>query len=551
MKNNRVRDSYGKNQIITGEYDAALSAKCLNGIFVGKVDDDALVFRGIPFAKPPIGELRWKKPEAVDDCDAIFEAYYNGKSPIQSQWHTEQASYYPQGEDCLYLNLWKNRTDISEKKPVMVFFHGGSYGWGGTADPMYDGKNFVTKQPDIILVTVGYRIGLMGFIDLSYCEGGEEYPDAPNLGLLDQIEALRWIRKNIASFGGDPENVTVFGESAGGGSVSLLPIIPQAKGLYRRVIAESGSVALTFSKEECRDFSERLIKEAGTNRMSDLMMLSEDELKKINEEINQYNSFPQRDGRLIPLDPYKPYEDGMTKDIDILIGTNAEEMNYWIGETGGLVPYRVSMSIKFENDMKMLPEEDKKRAKLFMSHMKGHNLWRMSRFYDELMFRLPAVAQAQHHAANGGKAYMYYWMVPSAVPMRKACHAVELSYVFGNCDETIYTGEPADQALSDTVMQMWTNFARTGDPSVKGLRWEPYREENRATMIFTEQPYIKYNPLDGRRKVLAPILRHMINPSYATLDYNVPFVRKAFLGGTALLAGATLLAVSIIRKKKK
>nr|WP_316622269.1 carboxylesterase family protein [uncultured Ruminococcus sp.] len=549
MESNRVRDSYGVNQLITGEYDAALSAKCHNGIFVGKSESDVLAFRGIPFAKPPVGELRWKAPEAAEDCTDVFEAYYNGKSPIQTEWPSEQASYYPQGEDCLYLNLWKNQADPTEKKPVMVFFHGGAYGWGGTVDPLYDGRNFVTKQSDIILVTVGYRTGLMGFVDLSYLEGGEDFPDAPNLGLLDQIEALRWVQKNIAAFGGDPDNVTIFGESAGGGSASLLPIIPQAKGLFRRAIAESGSVVLTFSKEECRDFTRRLIREAGTKKMSDLMALSEEQLQKINEELNSYNNFPQRDGRLIPVDPYLPYEEGATKDVDLLIGTNSEEMNYWIGEVGGVIPFRFTIPIKYENDLRLLNHEEKQRVKRFMSVMKGHSMFRMARFYDELMFRLPAVAQAEAHAEHGGKAYMYLWTIPSAITMRNACHAVELAYVFGNREETIYTGQVADEKISDTIMQMWTNFARTGNPSTDRVIWERYNGTKRATMILSETPHLQDDPLSGRRKLLFPLLKHMINPSYADLDYNVPFVKKVIAGGAALLAGATYLTYKLIKKK--
>ena len=147
----RIRESYGENQVITGEYDEALSAKCSNGIFVGAKSGNIAAVRGIPFAKPPVGELRWKPPVPAQDSSLVREAYYNGKSPIQTEWPSEQASFYPRGEDCLYLNVWKNLTDTTEKKPVMVFFHGGSYGWGGTADPMYDGKNLVSKQTDIIL----------------------------------------------------------------------------------------------------------------------------------------------------------------------------------------------------------------------------------------------------------------------------------------------------------------------------------------------------------------------------------------------------------------
>ena len=546
---NRIRASYSDNRIITGDYDAALSAKCRNGVFVGRCSGEVLAFRGIPFAKPPVGVLRWKAPEPADDGDVVREAYYNGRSPIQTLWPTEQASCYPQGEDCLYLNVWQNRSCGAVKKPVMVFFHGGSYGWGGTADPLYDGANFVTAQKDIVMVTVGYRTGLMGFVDLSYLEGGEEYPDAPNLGILDQIEALRWIRQNIAAFGGDPDNVTIFGESAGGGSVSLLPIIPQAKGLFRRVIAESGSVALTFSKEECREFTARLIREAKTRRMSDLIRMSEGQLRMINEKLNLYNNFPQRDGRLIPEDPYLPYREGQTADIDLLIGTNAEEMNYWVEEIGGVIPFRFGIPIKYENDMKTLSPQDRARAARFLSSLKGHSMWRMARFYDEVMFRLPAVAQAQWHADSGGRAYMYFWTKPSSLPLRKACHAVELAYVFGNRHETIYTGHIADEALTRTVMEMWANFARTGDPSTEGLTWDRYDEKTRTTMILCDHPHQTDDPFGGRRELLFPLLGRMINPSYATLDYNVPFVRKSIAIGAAVAAGAAALAVRWLRKR--
>ena len=548
---NRIRDSYGVNITVCGDYDQSLSAKCENGIFVGRKSESICEFRGIPFAKPPVGKLRWKAPELVESSDIVMQAYYNGKSPIQTEWPSEQASYYPQGEDCLYLNIWKNLDDTTPDKPVMVFIHGGSYGWGGTADPMYDGKNFVSAHPDIILVSIGYRIGLMGFVDLSYFEGGEDYPDAPNLGILDQIEALRWIQRNIRAFGGNPKNVTIFGESAGGGSVSLLPMIPCAKGLFCRVIAESGSVALTFSKEECREFSKKLKHMSGAQSVSQLQRLSEFDLQQINEKLNQYNNFPQRDGKLIPLNPYKPYENGETADIDMLIGTNAEEMNYWIEEVGGMTPYRLLSSIKFENDMKILSASDKKRVRDFMSLKKEDRIWRMSRFYDEMMFRLPAVEQARLHSKNGGKTYMYYWTVPSTLPMHKACHAVELAYVFGNRDETIYTGEPAGKSLSDTVMQMWTNFARTGDPSTDSLTWERYSEPERATMVIDRHPYMQNDILRSQRELLSPLLRYMINPSYAMLDYNVPFIRKAVAGGLALTAGLAAVIIFAIKSLSK
>jgi len=554
MKNNNdahgtIRNAYGENRPVIGDYDKTLAVSCRNGTFVGKRVGEVLAFKGIPYAKPPIGMLRWQAPQPTDDNSGIFQAYYNGKTPIQTEWETERASYYPQGEDCLYLNIWSNETNPGTNKTVMVFFHGGSYGWGGTADPIYDGESFVRKQSDIVLVTVGYRVGLMGFVDFSEVPGGEAFPDAPNLGLLDQIEALRWIQKNIAAFGGNPDNITIFGESAGGGSVSLLPIIPAAKGLFKRVIAESGSVALTFSKEECRAFTKQLLKEANADSMQDLMNMTECELMRVNEKVNSINNFPQRDGNLIPLDPYLPYEQGETSDIDILIGTNANEMNYWVGEVGGIVPYCFTMPIKFENDLKILSMNERNRVQLFMNNLKGHNKWRMTEFYNELMFRLPAVHQAEEHAKNGGKAYMYYWTVPSVIPLRKACHAVELAYVFGNLNESIYTGQRADEELSDTVMQLWTNFARTGDPSTDKLQWKPYDKSHRFTMVLSEKPHLAEDVLQHQRRVLSPLLKRMINPSYADLDYNVPFVRKIAAGVLLALAGISTAVYLAVKKK--
>lgn len=543
----RIRESWGENRRITEGYDPALAAKCTNGIFVGRRKDSLLVFRGIPFACPPVGELRWKKPQPAPDGDDVREAYYNGKTPIQTEWHSERASYYPQGEDCLYLNVWTAPEAQPKGKTVMVFIHGGSYGWGGTADPLYDGENFVKAHPEIVLITIGYRVGLMGFVDFSQIEGGEAFPDAPNLGIWDQIEALKWIRRNAEAFGGDPEKVTIFGESAGGGSVSILPFIPEAKGLFRRVIAESGSAALTYSKEECADFTRRLVKETGAVDMRDLMLLSESKLMEFNEKLNYYNNFPQRDGVLIPEDPYAPYREGRTADIDMMIGTNADETNYWINEVGGFIPFRIGLPIQYENDLRLLKPEDRERARQFMKMRGGYSLWKISEFFTEIMFRLPAVRQAEEHSRNGGKVYMYYWKEHSRLPHLRACHAVELAYVFGNTEDTIYTGKPADPALSRQVQDQWVRFAQTGDPGDENLPWPAYETEERWTMILAENSGAEKDPLSEQRKLLDPILEYRLNASYADMDYNVPFVWKAAGKGLLLIALIAFVLFMILK----
>ncbi len=546
----RIRAAFGENKALAKAVDGAPTACCENGVFVGRREDDVAVYRGVPYAKPPIGVLRWRRPEPPERQAGVFEAFYNGRSPIQTEWETETASFYPQGEDCLYLNIWVSEADQRTDKTVMVFFHGGSYGWGGTADPLYDGHRFISGHSDIVLVTVGYRTGLMGFVDFSSVPGGEDYADAPNLGLLDQIEALRWVRRNIAAFGGDPDNVTIFGESAGGGSVSLLPLIPEAKGLFRRVIAESGSVALTFSQKECAEFTRRLLKESRCETMEELLALSEEQLRKVNEKLNAYNNFPQRDGRIVPLDPYAPYLAGETAGVDMMLGTNKNELNYWIGEIGGIVPYAFSAPIKYENDLLSLKAADRKLVHGFVHSARRrykHKIWCRAEFYNELMFRLPAVKQAEGHSQNGGRVYMYYWTEPSTLRYRGACHAVELAYVFGNLHETIYTGEPGDPELSRKVQDMWANFARTGNPEVQGLTWPLYDAGQRQTMVIARQCGIERDLLKEQRETLTPLLDYWINPSYATLNYNVPFVRKLIAAIVAVLLVVVALCFILYR----
>ena len=168
-----MRALAGENRALSAVPQGAPAAVCRNGTFVGKKEGDVLVFRGIPFAEPPVGPLRWKDPVPARDGQGIREVYYYGKSPIQTEWPSEVGSYYPQGEDCLTLNVWTNQAGPAAGKTVMVFFHGGSYGWGATSDPIYDGHNLVQKFPDLVLVTVEYRTGIMGFIDFSGVPGGK------------------------------------------------------------------------------------------------------------------------------------------------------------------------------------------------------------------------------------------------------------------------------------------------------------------------------------------------------------------------------------------
>ena len=538
----RMRNLYGENRIIDGSFDEDCAARCANGVFVGRNREGVLSFKGIPFAKPPVGDLRWKAPEEPDPSAEVREAFFFGKSPVQAPWYSELASCYPTGEDCLYLNVW-TAGDRSEKKPVMVFIHGGAYGYGGTADPIYDGQNFVKAHPDVILVTIAYRVGVMGFVDFSEVEGSEGYEDSCNLGLLDQIRALHWIRDNISSFGGDPDNVTLFGESAGGGSVSILPVMPAAKGLFRRVIAESGSIALTYSRKEAKPFTRLFMKETGARNMQDLLALSEDEIYKANLPINEKNNFPVRDGRIVPEDLYAAYERGDSAWAEMLCGTNKDETRYWIGEMGGLEIYAPAIPILFENQCRLFDSDDRKRAKEYYRHGEGEVWWRLTEFQNDIIFRVPAQKQLELHAKNGGKAYHYFWSFPSALKHYGACHAVELSSVFNNPQEKIYTGDSYSPELAAEVQQMWVNFAKYGDPSTDAHFWPVYSEDSRKTMELGTDIHVRENLYSRRTAIIERLLKYQINGNYGELDYSVPYVKV--MAAALLLAAASLLILII------
>ncbi|ORX79264.1 alpha/beta-hydrolase [Anaeromyces robustus] len=516
---NEVTISNENNNNNNNKNNNNLAIKCHNGIFIGKKSKDNVIsYKGIPYAKPPIGELRWKEPILAEESNKTFEAYYFGKSPIQTEFPSELGSYYPQ---------------------MIVFFHGGSYGWGGTSDPLYDGNNLIKKYHDVILITVEYREGLLGFIDFTSVPGGEDYKTSGNLGLLDCICALEWIQKNISNFGGDPTTITIMGESAGGGIVSLLPIITKSlkrEGLFKRMIGQSGSINLTYSKKECQKLTELLLEKTNKSDMKGLLSLTEKELIEINKEISEYNNFPERDGILLPEDLYETYETGqVTQGIDLLVGSNKDEVRYWIKEMEyevkffkGQFTYEHAFPILYENDLKKLNKnkEDQERVKLFINSMNDKKIWKITEFYNEIIFRLPMIKQAEFHSKHGGHAFVYQWNYSGEDEILGACHGIELSSIFNNLSITTYTGNRTNQKLANEVQDMWINFARQGNPSTSQNQWGEYDIHERNVMILDETFKQEKNLKEDQRILLEPLLKYYMNGCYRQLSMNVPQIYK-------------------------
>ncbi|MGN0693412.1 MAG: carboxylesterase/lipase family protein [Lentihominibacter sp.] len=365
------------------ESSDAPAVKCYNGTFTGMVEDNGVYsYKGIPYAQSPTGDLKWLAPQAVEESDESYDAKEFGWTSLQTEWHSEPASTvnakktesgeeHNSGEDCLTLNVWTSDTETADK-PVMVYFHGGGFGWGGSSDPLYSGKYIVEEHNDVVVISCNYRVGTMGFIDLRGVEGyTDKYKEATDLGLLDAMQSMRWIKQNVEAFGGDPDNITIFGESAGGNLVSCMLVADtngngtpdvDEENLFNRCIAHSGSLNLTYTYEEfetngtaaalceavanLRDDDD--LKSAEDVTMDDLLALTEDEMYQVNNDpelvdldgsaVGDVYNMPLRgdysDGStgVLPEDPFRALRDGAAANVDLIVGTNQDEWRYWTSE---------------------------------------------------------------------------------------------------------------------------------------------------------------------------------------------------------------------------
>ena len=490
----KLKEMYGgENKPITnGHYDQSLAVKCINGTFVGRKTENITVFRGIPYVgKQPIGNLRWKAPIDVVPNNGVYEAYYNAKSAI-GNGQLETGSLYYMDEDCLYLNIFKSDETTAEKKPVMVWIHGGGFEAGGTIDPMFDCVNFVKENPDVIVVTIAYRLGVMGFLHLSHLPDGKDYPDAQNLGLLDQVKALKWVHENIAAFGGDPDNVTIWGESAGAASCTMLPLIPGSHQYFNRLIAESGSVNLTRSPEEAIERTNKLMEVLGCHTVADLLKVDGEKLLEASAVLFLLQ-FPERDGIHLPTDPFEAYANGAAKDIEILVGCNKDEMDFFVSSFG-LEKWDKWVAERKAGKFSLLPAEEKALIESYQKDVKGDYYEPDSRLFSQAWFNTAIIKLSECQTMGGGKAYTYYFTPESPDPIMKCGHAIELAIVFNHPEMTADMGRTFDETFSKTMRKMWVHFAKTGNPSLnanlspdgKAKEWPLYDLGNKQVMVLDE-----------------------------------------------------------------
>ncbi|TWR29944.1 carboxylesterase family protein [Mucilaginibacter pallidiroseus] len=445
-------------------------------------------FKGIPFAAPPVGNLRWKAPQPVKPWQGVKYCSQFAKSPMQAK-PNEFGVYTreflikdePLSEDCLYLNVWTGAKSATEKRAVMVWIYGGGFVSGGTNVPIYDGEALARKG--IILVSIPYRVGIFGFFAHPELTGESPNHASGNYGLMDQIAALKWVQKNIAAFGGDPDNVTVAGQSAGAFSVNYLVASPLAKGLFKKAIAESGAAFLTgpISATTLKQAEAAGLKTASAlqaNTLADLRKLPAEALLK------QMAGRPIIDGYVLPQTVAETFAAGKENKVPLLTGWNTDDA--FVGKLKNAADYIAE--IKQQH-----PANADEYLRHYPANTDAEAEESQVRISRDMTFGVQNYTWANVQSAKGGpKVYLYrFTRKLPATPQFKhygAFHTGEVAYVFNNLKFLNRPFEPVDHELAKTISTYWVNFVKTGSPNGVGLpKWTDYTPNSNQVMLLGEQ----------------------------------------------------------------
>ena len=488
--------------------------KVEDGLLQGKFENGLTVYLGIPFAAPPVGNLRWQPPQPAAKWEGVREATKFAPAPMQGGNPQSGTS-----EDCLYLNVWTPTKSTSAKIPVLVWIYGGGFSFGSTCDPMYDGAKLAKKG--VVLVSIAYRVGQLGF--LAHPELSAESPNhvSGNYGLLDQIAGLKWIKKNIAAFGGDPNKVTIFGESAGGISVSMLCASPLAKGLFEGAISESGGSfgptrPTTYPGENMKTLKqaeadgEAYMHKLGASSIAELRKM--DAKKFIPSGWAMAGGWPIVDGYVIPGDQHNLYEEGKYNDVPVLIGYNSDEgasFSHYKTPEDYIADVKKRYG-KFADELiKAYPAGTSTVPKTARDLMR------------DAAFGWPTWSWARLQSETGKSKVFYYYFdqhpdFPKGSPWAGlgSPHGQEVAYVFSHIDPNNPHTSKTDVEISDAMATYWTNFAKYGNPNGKGVpHWEAFSNKHPEVMYFSQTPHMGPVPSAKSLKVLDAYFKWRLTPA--------------------------------------
>ncbi|MBX9758491.1 MAG: carboxylesterase family protein [Beijerinckiaceae bacterium] len=441
-------------------------------------------FRGVPFAQPPVGPLRWKPPQPLHKWSGVRPALAFGPDcPQNIDVGTRATSM---SEDCLYLNIWTPADASASNLPVLVWVYGGSFISGSGSETRLDGARLSEKGA--VVVTINYRVGLFGYLAHEQLSAESAHGVSGNYGVLDQMEAFRWIRDNIAAFGGNPDNVTAFGVSAGSASIALLLVSPQAKGLFDRAILESpGAGRPLASLKDAEEAGGLLGDDIGALRAK-----SQDEILAMNNLLTPKQRGltiprvlrPIKDGQLITDDERTIYERGEMNQMPVIVGTNADEGSEFV------LTWNITDPVEYDALLKTtFGERAAEAASLYPGRDAAEIKMRLGELFADTQFNYGARMIAEHMAAAPNKAWRYVFTRKRPQAPNGPHHGQEVHYVFGNLGAPypgeLPTFEPVDEMISDAMMDYWIAFARAGDPNVAHLpAWKAYDKSSDNHLEF-------------------------------------------------------------------
>ena len=466
----------------------AETVKLEGGLLQGTVEDGLRVYRGIPYAAPPIGDLRWRPPQPAPKWEGVRAADQFGRACIQT--NAAIAKLPAPTEDCLYLNVWAPAKSAGDKLPVLVWIHGGGFVAGAPAEKLYHGEWLAKKG--VVFVSIAYRLGVFGFLAHPELSAESPHHASGNYGILDMIAALQWVQRNISAFGGDPKRVTVQGESAGAAAVSILCASPLAKGLFRGAIAESGGsfgpvrADASFGESEPLASAEKRtvdwLASVGVSNIARLRKVPAEKLQTLVP--HQFGwARPNMDGWVIAGDQYKLYELGQYNDVPVLTGYNSDE-GATFGSPKSQEAYVQSVRERYQQFA----------DKILAAYPGGETpaqKWTARNLMRDSAFGWNAWVWARLQTKTGkSKVFLYYFDEQAEIPAGAkpgaygARHASELPYVFRQLTEHDRgSPTPKDEALSDMMQAYWTNFVKTGDPNATNLpEWPAYTDAKRQVL---------------------------------------------------------------------
>jgi len=533
------QSSTGKATIVA--HDNSNIVETIYGKVRGSERNGIHIFRGVPYGADTGGKNRFKPAQRPEPWAGVRSAMWYGHTCPWSNdddWGNDEQAFMFQwddgqpSEDCLHVNVWTPGINDNKKRPVMVWIHGGGFSAGsGQALRAYDGEA-LARRGDVVAVSLNHRLNIFGFLNLAEV-GGSDLAASGNVGMIDLVSALEWIRDNIGHFGGDSGNVTIMGQSGGGCKVNTLLAMPSAKGLFHKASVHSGSMLRVGDRDRSLELANAVLAELNITaaNLNQLQTIPTQQLlsagiaghRKIVASVGSPSGVPDArnmarllgwapflDGNVIPTQPFDPVAPAVSADVPLMVGTVLNEFMTAVGKPDA---FSLTNAQAVEQLAKIYGSH---ASEIYAAHRKGHpkcNPFQLVSIISASSFRDNAVVQAQRKAAQGkAPAYNFWfqWQTPVLDGRPMAFHCADLSFFFDNMErcETMTGNGPDARKLAAAMSESWIAFARTGNPNHAGIpKWEPVTPAGSQTMIFDEPTFFSEDPDSGERVLLASISR--------------------------------------------